>query len=212
MIGELDQDTKENREDVSTVRSQGRLLGWKDDEPWPNKVDTGRLLDEIKEFHLRYITMSAEQADTIALFMLYSRLHDEWSISTFLSITSATRRCGKTTLLSVLKAFSHRPLSLSTHTTSPALFRTIEEYRPTLILDETDTYIHQDPNLRGLINGSQERDGAYALRMVKVNDDFQSGAFSTWCTKILASIGSLPNTVRDRAIVIKLSRRAKERR
>ena len=209
MIGMLDQATKRSREDASVVRLQGQPLEWKDDEPWPDKVDTGTLLDEIKEIILRYISMSEVQADTIAPFMLYFRLHDEWSISTFLSITSATRRCGKTTLLSVLKALSYRPLSLSTHPTSPVLFRTIEKYGPTLTLDETDTYIHQDPDLRGLINGSQEKDSAYALRMVKANDDFEPGSFRTWCPKILATIGNLPSTIRDRSIVIRLERRAK---
>ena len=56
-----------------------------------------------------------------------------------------------------------------------------------------------------MINGSQRRTAAYVVRCV--GDDHEPRAFETWCPKALAGIGDLPDTVRDRALVIRLERR-----
>ena len=56
-----------------------------------------------------------------------------------------------------------------------------------------------------MINGSQRRASAYVLRCV--GDDHEPRRFGTWCPKVLAGIGDLPDTVRDRALVIRLERR-----
>ena len=207
-IGKLDEALKRKNEDEAPSRSQGKLLVWRDDEPWEENVDGAELLNKTSALFRRYIQMSQEQADALAVWLPYSWIHDKWVTSTFLGITSATRRCGKTTLTSILKALALRPISISTHTTSPALFRTIEKYSPTVIFDEIDRYIHTDSYLMGLLNGSHEKDGAFALRMIKDNDDFEPGTFDTWCPKILAGIGAFPSTIRDRSIMIKLKRRS----
>ena len=206
-LAKLDKALNEKSEDVIPSRSQGKLLIWQDDELWHDQVYTAELLNTIAVLIRRYMHMSNEQVNTLACWLLYSWVHDQWNTSTFLGITSATRRCGKTRLLSIIGALAFRPLSLSTQTTSPALFRTIEMCRPTLILDEIDRHLHQDPELIGLINGSQEKSGSFALRMVKKNDDFEPGTFRTWCPKVLAGIGNLPSTIRDRSILINLQRR-----
>jgi hypothetical protein len=40
-----------------------------------------------------------------------------------------------------------------------------------------------------------------------VGDDFEPQRFSTWCPKVLAMIGKLPDTLQDRSILIELRRR-----
>ena len=207
-IGELDKALKSNGEEQDGSTLRGQMLGWPEDEPWFEEVDGADLLDEIANLIMRYVHTTQAKADTLAIWIVYSWMHDGWDLSSFLSITSATKRCGKSLTLEMLEELVLRPLNVSGRTTSAAMFRTIEKYRPTFILDEADTYLREDSVLRNLINGSQRLSGARELRMVKLGEDWEAAFFCTFCPKVIAGIGRLPDTIRDRSIVIELERRA----
>ena len=208
-VGLLDQTMKGNSGDLGISNLQGLPLEWQYPEPWEEEVDGADVLDHIVELFLRYISMSEEQDHTLAIWILYSWLHDRWKTSTFLGVTSATRRCGKSTLLEIIQDLTYRPLNIGSQTTSPALFRTIQEYKPTLILDEFDTYFHLDGSLRGMLNSSQRLRGAQTLRTDKVDEKHVPAFFKTWCPKVIAGTGDFPSTIYDRSIVIVLKRRKK---
>ena len=63
-----------------------------------------------------------------------------------------------------------------------------------------------DPELRGIVNGSQRREMASIIRTV--GEDYEPRRFSTWCPKAISGIGDLPDTVADRALTIRLERRS----
>jgi len=130
---------------------------------------------------------------------------DAFQVSPILSITSATKRCGKSTLLAVLYSLVSKPLMASS--ISPAvLFRTIEIYQPCLLLDEADTLNLGDyHDLRGMLNSGHLRSGAVVLRTV--GDDYEPRAFTVWCPKAVACIGNLPDVLVDRSVVIDLKRK-----
>ena len=184
---------------------QGRPVEWDDPEPWPEPVDGAALLSEIADFITRYVSLPAELADTATLWVPVTWLHDSLEISPFLNLTSATKRCGKSLLLEALGEFVYRPLPVGGRVTSASLFRLIELHAPTLLLDEADTYLRDDDELRGVVNGSQRRSSAYVLRCV--GEDYEPRRFVTWCPKAIAGIGELPDTVLDRSIVLRLERR-----
>ena len=150
----------------------------------------------------RYVAMPGAKADAVALWIVHAWLHDRLELSTFLHVTSATKRCGKTLLIEVVGSLAWRPLPVSGRITPAALFRTIEQYAPTILLDEADTFMGDDPELRGIINGSQRR----AL-MRTVGENHEPRLFGTWCAKAISGIGALPDTVADRALAIRLERR-----
>ena len=185
---------------------QGRALHWPEPEPWPKAVDGTAMLAEIAELIARYVSMPAALAEAVALWVVMTWLHDRLEISTFLNLTSATKRCGKSLLLEVVADLVHRPLPTS-NVTPAVLFRVIEKSAPTLLLDEADrTFAKKDnPDLIAVINSSQRRSGAYVTRCV--GEDHEPRRFSSWCPKAMAGIGNLPDTVRDRALVIRLERR-----
>ena len=185
---------------------QGQPLQWDEVEPWPGPVDGAALLDAIAELIRRYVDMPETSADAAALWVVHTWMHDRLEISTFLNITSATKRCGKSLLMEVLVALVCKPLAASGRITPAVLFRTIELYAPTLLLDEADTFLGDDQELRGLVNSSQRRDLAYVMRTV--GDDYEPRLFGTWCAKVISGIGSLPDTVLDRSLLIRLERRA----
>lgn len=192
-----------SRDDEGTA--QGRAIDWPEIEPWPAEVDGAELLANLSSLVSRYIHLPSTSADAVALWVIHTHLHPRLEISTFLNLTSATKRCGKSLLLEILAELVYRPLPLSGRITSAALFRTIELHAPTLLLDEADTFFGKDDELRGVVNGSQRRELAHILRCV--GEEHEPRRFVTWCPKAIAGIGKLPDTVIDRSLVLNLERR-----
>ena len=188
---------------------QGRPVEWHDPEPWPEPVDGAALLSNIASFIQRYVSIAPALADTVALWIAMTGTHDRLEISPFLHVTSATKRCGKTLLVNdVIGALVRRPHEIGGKVSSAYLFRLIELYSPTLLLDEIDTYLRDDPELRGDLNSSQRKSGARAGRLVPLRDgSHEPRQFSTWCPKVFSGIGGMPETVLDRSIVVQLARR-----
>jgi hypothetical protein len=81
-----------------------------------------------------------------------------------LGLESPEKRCGKTTLLTVLSELVNRPV-VAANISSPALFRVIEETRPTLLIDEADTLLQGNDELRGILNSGYTRKTAYVVRV-----------------------------------------------
>jgi len=125
-----------------------------------------------------------------------------------LGITSPTKRCGKTTLLGVIRCLIPRPLAAS-NISPAAIYRAVQAWKPTLLTDEVDTFLRDNDELRGVLNSGHSRTTAFVVRVEGEGDNRQPQRFSTWCPKVVACIGSLPPTLTDRSIVIALRRRAK---
>ncbi|MHC4108400.1 MAG: DUF3631 domain-containing protein, partial [Planctomycetota bacterium] len=107
----------------------------------------------------------------------------------------------------VLGALVPRPISTASITPA-AVFRTIEKYRPVFLIDEADTAVAKNEELRALINAGHTRTSAFVVRTV--GDEHEPRLFSTWCPKAIALIGRLPDTTEDRAIVIAMRRKTKD--
>jgi hypothetical protein len=73
-----------------------------------------------------------------------------------------------------------------------------------VLIDEADTFMHKNEELRGLVNVGFQKWNASVLRCV--GDDFMVKSFNTWCPKAIAAIGTLASTIMDRSIVIRLQR------
>lgn len=102
------------------------------------------------------------------------------------------------------------PNPLSCSNASPSsIFRSVEKLRPTLLFDETDTFVGRNEDLRGVLNSGHMKSGAWILRSVGKDGDFEPRRFSTWCPKVLSGIGRLPGTLRDRSIEIPMQRKTK---
>lgn len=84
----------------------------------------------------------------------------------YVAIESPEKRCGKTTLISVLAAMAHRPL-IASNISVGALFRAIDTCSPTLFIDEADTFLAGNSAMRGIINSGNTWRTAYVLRMAK---------------------------------------------
>lgn len=196
----------EDKEDGATSRqTQGRELVFRDPEPWPQPVDSGKLLEALVQVLTRYVVLPAGAATAVALWIMLAYAIDAIWILPILVLTSPVMRCGKTTLLRLLQALVRRPL-LAANVSSAALFRVVEKFTPTLLADEGDTWVKLNDELRGLLNAGHTRSTAVVVRVV--GDDYEPRLFSTWCAKAIALVGKLPATLEDRAIVIPMRRAA----
>ena len=196
-------------------------------EPWPTPVHAAGLLDWIRDLINKYVVCPPHAPEMLALWTLHTYAFHLRNVTTYLGVVSPERRCGKTTLLRLLGMMANRAL-LASNISSPAVFRTVEEAQPTLIMDELDTFLKGNSELRGILNAGYTRDSAYVVRVEgrgsrKYRTEGSKGSegkpqksqlvkFSCWCPKVMSGIGRLPETLADRCIMITMQRKTKEER
>lgn len=172
------------------------------------------LLEEVRGFLRRFVVMSDAQLDAVTLWAAHTHAIDAADATPYLHASSAEPRSGKTRLLEVLELLVHEPVA-TVNISDAALFRVVQEQRPTLLFDEVDAIFGPKANgnredLRGMLNAGYRR-GATVRRMGGAKMT-QLETFSVFCPKALAGIGALPGTIADRTIAIRLLRRVREER
>jgi Protein of unknown function (DUF3631) len=168
------------------------------------------LLEDVARFIRRFVVLTEIQADALALWTAHTHAIKAADTTPYLAITSAEKRSGKTRLLEVLELVVHAGLPTA-NTSDAALFRTISELEPTLLLDEVDAIFkaREREDLRGLLNAGYRR-GAVVRRMGGAKMT-QLEKFEVFCPKAFAGIGNcLPDTILDRSITIGLQRKTRE--
>jgi hypothetical protein len=115
----------------------------------------------------------------------------------------AGQRLRQDHLLDILPRLVLHPLPTANVSVS-ALFRVVEAHRPTLLVDEVDTFLATADELRGVLNSGHRKGGA-VLRTV--GGDYKPRSFRTFSACATALIGALPGTLHDRSVVIDLKRR-----
>lgn len=169
-----------------------------------------RLLDDVHGALTRYAVLpSPEAADAIVLWIAATHAAPAWNCAPRLDITSPVKRCGKSRVLDVIEATCHDPL-LTVNISPAALVRSIGADPPTLLLDEAETTFgpkaadnHED--LRGILNAGHSRNRPYIRWDITTRTREHCPTFAL---AALAGIGALPDTITDRAVVVKMRRRA----
>ncbi|MCW5891601.1 MAG: DUF3631 domain-containing protein [bacterium] len=174
-------------------------------------VHVAPLLDAIDDLVAMYVVMGAAERTAVALWVAHCFVLDAFDVSPYLNVRSAEKRSGKTRLLEVLGELVPRRWH-AIQPTEAVLFRKIERDTPTLLLDEVDAIFkgpasERTEGLRAVLNSGYRR-GVTVDRCVGKDKD-RLASFHTFCPKVLAGIGTLPDTVADRSIPIVLSRRKK---
>jgi hypothetical protein len=136
---------------------------------------------------------------------LLAWVHKEVCVhSPYLLATSAEANSGKSTLAGLLVFLIPRGLS-TVGITEAALFRGIELWDPSLVIDEADTVLVENEALRAVINSGWTR-GSGVVRCI--GDHNEPHLFSTFCPKVIAMKGRrLPDTTLSRCVIIELKRR-----
>lgn len=170
-----------------------------------------RLVYDLMAFIRRYVVMSRSQLLVTALWVIHTHAIKATQQTPYLAVTSPEKQCGKSRLLEVLDLLVARPW-VTMLPTEAVVYRTIHQKMPTLLLDETDAIFHVKSSdryegLRAILNSGHRR-GAKVPRCLGASNKVVE--FNTFCAKVLAGIGTLPDTVADRSIPIRLERRKRE--
>jgi hypothetical protein len=201
-VGELDKIVGEARGDDEGKKPTPALYDHWNVEAASEPVDSAILLQAIKEAVQRYVFMSEDHAVAVTLWIVFSWLHEHESAIThspILYVTSAEKDSGKSTLLGVVNFLARRSLQ-SVDISGPALFRSIEKWQPTLIVDEADDALADNADLRSVINSGWTR-GQGVIRCHP--DTHEPELFSTFAPKVVAMKGrNLPDTTLSRSIII----------
>ncbi len=175
--------------------------------PAEQSVNGAELVEDLRRFISSYIVASKEAVLAATLWVITTWTLDAFSTAPILNITSPAKRCGKTRLLEILSMVVKKPLAAS-NISAAAVFRAIDKWSPTLLVDEADTFLATNEELRGVLNSSHYRSGAFVVRVV--GEQLEPKQFSTWCAKAISGIGKLKaDTLEDRSIRIPLKRKAR---
>jgi putative DNA primase/helicase len=173
-------------------------------EPWEEPVETRALIEEITAEVDRYIATLGKRAIVVALWIMFTWVHHVATHSPMFVTSSAEKDCGKTTLLGVMAFLVKRGLQ-SVNISGPALFRSLEKWRPTLMTDEADTAFANNTDLKEVTNSGWTR-GQGVIRCDPETHEPQ--LYSTFAPKAIGGKGiKLPDTTRSRSIICMLHRK-----
>ena len=176
-------------------------------EPHYAQVDGAELIELIKLVIERHIVCEPSTAIAAALWIMFTWCIDAVQIAPIACITAPEKRCGKTQLLTLIGELCYKPMPAS-NITAAALFRSIEKWQPTLLIDEADSFMKENEDLRGIINAGHSRKNAYVIRTT--GDNHEPTRFNVFCAKAISGIGHLPETIKDRSIILELRRKQPE--
>ncbi len=188
---------------------QVRVVAFSEPEPWPEPVDGSLLLERVSAWVRRYVWLSVEAADAIAAWATASWFVEGLYFAPILALLSATKRCGKTLLLDLLRPIVRRGyLTSGVGVTAAVVFRLNELHRPTLLVDEAEKLSgrHADRDLIAMLNAGHRR-GATVQRCFETGGDYVVREFDAFGFRALAAIRTLWDTVLDRSIVVNLERK-----
>ena len=202
-VGLLDKLVARERGDGVDTKGQGRPLDLPSPEPWPQPVNGAALLHNLRCYFARHLVRPKGGAVTTALWTVHCHCFEMFRFTPRLQFKSVTKGSGKTTGVQLVGYVVPRPLETET-VTAAFLYRTIELARPVVLMDEADTYLRDDEDLRGMVNAGV-RPGATAGRCV--GDNQEPRVFSCHTPILLSAIGSLPGTIEDRSVKVMMKRR-----
>jgi len=174
-------------------------------EPWPEHVDGAALLDALRAYFNRYVVLPEHADVALALWTLNTWTFESFDIAPYLSITSPTRRCGKTVLMTLLYWLCRRGKK-SDNMSKAAIYRSVDTEQPTLVLDEVGWVADTKDERQGILCGGFERNG-YVEVCEGEGLAITTRLFSTFCPKAFGLIGQLTATLTNRSIVILMRRK-----
>ncbi len=175
------------------------------------RIEAGApLLAELHAALCRYVVFpSAEAADAVCLWVAATHAQPAWEHAPRLAVVSPLKRCGKSRLVDIVAETCHEPL-ITVNATIAAVVRAIGGDPPSLLVDEADTLwgsrkqADNNEDLRGLLNAGHQRNRPM-LRWDITTKTLDR--LDTFAMAMLASIGDLPDTIMDRAVVVRMRRR-----
>ncbi|MGW6898043.1 DUF3631 domain-containing protein [Streptomyces sp. NBC_01727] len=181
--------------------------------PTTPPIDGALLLDEVEAFHRRFNIFPREAAYVaVVLWDAHAHLMDCFDSTARLAFLSPEPGSGKSRALEIVETVVPRALT-TVNSSANALFRLVDapEGRPTILFDEIDTVFGpkagDNEPVRGFLNSGYRRSGKMH-RCVGDGANQTVQPFSSFCAVAMAGLGSLPDTILTRSVIIRMRKRA----
>lgn len=176
-------------------------------------LDGARILTDVEAFLARFVAYPSEHARVAhVLWIAHTHLMDRWECTPRLAFLSPEAACGKSRALEITELLVPRPV-VAVNATPAYLFRKVSdpEGLPTFLYDEIDTVFgpkaKENEEVRGIINAGH-RKGAMAGRCVIRGKEVLTEELPAYCAIAVAGIGSLPDTILTRSVIVRMRRRS----
>ncbi|MEW1724133.1 DUF3631 domain-containing protein [Streptomyces sp. NPDC093109] len=175
-------------------------------------IDGAALLNEVEAFHRRFNVFPTEAAYVaVALWDAHAHLLDCFDSTPRIAFLSPEPGSGKSRALEIVETLVPRPM-VAVNASAAALFRSVSgpDGRPTILFDEIDTVFGpkagDNEELRGFVNAGHRRKG---VTYRCVGDSQTVTPFPSFAAVAVAGLGSLPDTIFTRSVIIRMRRRAR---
>lgn len=168
--------------------------------------DTERLFNEIKDFFMEHLDVRNELLyDVYAAYVLMTWRVEDFRVVPY-QMFLGPLASGKTRGLECFSFLGYRALS-SVTMSAASIFRTLEAWHCTLLLDETEVYGRESMvEVLALLNAGYRR-GQYAIRIERLEGEVpQIAMFDTFGPKVLAGTEELAATLQSRTILTTMSK------
>ncbi|MCX5400052.1 DUF3631 domain-containing protein [Streptomyces sp. NBC_00102] len=176
-------------------------------------INGAELLNKVEQFHRRFNLFPREAAYVaVALWDAHAHLVDCFETTPRIAFLSPEPGSGKSRALEIIETLTPRAVSTESASAN-ALYRLVDgdNGRPTVLFDEVDTIFGpkagDNESLRGFLNSGYRRIGG-AIRCVGDGSNQTATTFSSYCAVAMAGLGSLPDTILTRSIIIRMRKRA----
>jgi hypothetical protein len=176
-------------------------------------LDGAQLLGDVAAFLRSYVAFpSAHAAAAVTLWAAHTHLAAQFDSTPRLALVSPEKQCGKSRVLELLDLLCAGAEVLSG--ASPAyLYRRVGAGEVTILLDEADAIWKRGKTdetaeaLRSIVNAGH-RKAAMVGRVEMNGQAAKLVRFRVYAPAAIAGIGNLPDTIMDRAVIVRMRRRA----
>lgn len=198
-------------------KAERRTLAERHAEPATLPLTEGAaVLDETRAQIRRFVALPSEWHEAaVTLWAVHTHLVDRFDSTPRIVFASPEPGSGKTRALEVLARLANDPVE-TMNTTTAFLARRIDsgDVPPTILFDEFDTLFGarardaQAEELRGIFNSGHRRGASYS-RAATRGKEVVLEEFNTFAPVAMAGLGELPDTIRTRAVIVPMRRRAR---
>lgn len=148
-----------------------------------------RLIEEIKQFVHRYLDLSPFFEQIVPYYVLFTWVYDKFNELPYLRAIG-DYGSGKSRFLKVIGSVCYKPIFANGATTVSPVFRLIDEFRGTLILDEADFAASDfSSEMIKILNSGHSRGMPVIRSEGKDDKNYEPRAFNVYCPKIIATRG-----------------------
>lgn len=147
---------------------------------------TSKLIADVKNYIHKYVMVTEPFEDIATYYTLFSWIHDKFNELPYLRAIG-DYGTGKTRFLQVVGSICYKPIFAGGATTTSPIFRMLDEYNGTLVLDEADFAMSdKTADIIKILNQGYSKDFP-VMRSADKQGGFEVQTFDVYSPKILAT-------------------------